>query len=287
VAGSRLVQFLVLGGLLFVLTGSPRTDRTAHVSATRVGAMRDSRVNQTGAPLTADQQQWIEARAVEDEVLYREARRLGLDADDEIVRQRLIQKLLFLAEDLGGASQVPSEAELRAFHAGHPDRWSRPAVTRFIHIFASTREAADRFRATAVSWSEDPARRDEPPDLGESFPLSRIVEMDSDELAQTYGETFARGIDDIAVGSLGGPIASKWGWHLVRVVSRLPAHTATFEEAQEDVKVDYLLARREAAVHKYLVQLVTQYRIDVDGRVVTTLPDTHRTASRTAASGED
>jgi hypothetical protein len=45
--------------------------------------------------------------------LYREALRLGLDVGDPIVRQRLIQKVLFVAEDLGGATRTPREAEPR------------------------------------------------------------------------------------------------------------------------------------------------------------------------------
>lgn len=284
---SRLVHFLILGGLLFALTGSPKTDLTAHVSSERIAAMRDARLNQKGAPLSAEEEQWVEARAIEDELLYREARRLGLDAEDEIVRQRLVQKLLFLAEDLGGASQEPTEAELRTFYAAHPDRWKRPAVTRFVHIFSSTREALEKLRPAAVTWSNEPGRRDQPPDLGESFPLSRVVEMASDELAQTYGAPFAQGLDGIPVGSLGGPLASKWGWHFARVLSRVPAHVATFDEAHDEVKLDEALARREESVRRYLARLFARYHVDVDGRVVSTLPETHRTAQRTAASGED
>jgi peptidyl-prolyl cis-trans isomerase C len=48
-------------------------------------------------------------------VLYREAMRLGLDRDDGLVREHLIQKMLLLAEDLGGASREPTRDEVRAY----------------------------------------------------------------------------------------------------------------------------------------------------------------------------
>jgi hypothetical protein len=79
----------------------------------------------------------VKERAIEDEILYREGEKLGFDKSDYIVRQRVIQKVLFLAEELAGATQSPTDAQLRAFFAATPSRWTQPEVFHFRQIFAS------------------------------------------------------------------------------------------------------------------------------------------------------
>ena len=60
---------------------------------------------QFGVAPTAAQLQVIVDDYIDDEVLYREARKIGLDQDDEIIRRRLIQKLEFLQRDAVAAAQ--------------------------------------------------------------------------------------------------------------------------------------------------------------------------------------
>ncbi len=55
---------------------------------------------------------------IDEEIGYREAVAMGLDADDTIVRRRMRQKLEFLAED-ADASEEPSEQQLLAHLQSH------------------------------------------------------------------------------------------------------------------------------------------------------------------------
>ncbi len=75
--------------------------------------------------------------------LYREAVELGLGRDDPIVRRRLIQKMRLLA----GAEDGPvraTEQELRDYYEGHAERFMEPARLRLSHVFLSR----DRRQAT-------------------------------------------------------------------------------------------------------------------------------------------
>src|SRR5690606_921986 len=74
---------------------------------------------------------------IDEEVAYREAIAMGLDADDTIVRRRMRQKLMFLAED-AEASEEPSEAELAAWLADHAAQYRIPARVSFRQVLAST-----------------------------------------------------------------------------------------------------------------------------------------------------
>ena len=76
------------------------------------------------------------ATLIEEELLAREARALGLDQNDTIVRRRLAQKLTFIVEDTSRIAD-PSEDELRRFHSEHAERYRTDPRITFRHIFFS------------------------------------------------------------------------------------------------------------------------------------------------------
>src|SRR5438270_10574020 len=91
---NRLLQFLALGAIIFAL--APRPPSPAHISlkAGYLAALEAAEAARHAGSTSTE----VERRAIEDEVLYREAVRLGLDRGDPLVRGHLIQKVLLLAE---------------------------------------------------------------------------------------------------------------------------------------------------------------------------------------------
>src|SRR3546814_4656079 len=73
-------------------------------------------------PTEAELDSQIE-RFVRDDVLYREALRLGLDRDDAVVRRRLAQKMDMLASAQAETAR-PSDAVLHAWLGAHPERFA-------------------------------------------------------------------------------------------------------------------------------------------------------------------
>ncbi len=92
------------------------------------------------------------------EELYREAIALGLDRDDLIVRQRLVQKIRLLAGAEGGAVRA-SEAELRAYLARNRDRFMQPARVRLSHVFLSRDQQQDDLGETALRLLDELRRQ--------------------------------------------------------------------------------------------------------------------------------
>jgi hypothetical protein len=128
-----LVHFLLLGAALFglsYLVGSP--------AATPAGANRivitpaiinnlQVSFNRSAAhdPSPAELDNLIEDY-VREEVLNREARALGLDVDDPLVRRQLRRRMEFLSEDTV-ENLAPTEDELKAFVAKNPKPFLDPA----------------------------------------------------------------------------------------------------------------------------------------------------------------
>jgi peptidyl-prolyl cis-trans isomerase C len=279
VVRSPLVHFVVLGGLLFVL--APRRDdpRRVEVPGAAFAAFERAQAARDGVQtLTADRAREVDGRAIEDEVLYREALRLGLDRDDPIIRQRLIQKLLLLVEDMGGASRAPTDAELRAYFEKDPARFALAPRVRFVHVFAGRREALPAAEGLAASGV---------PAAGEAFPFPRDVRGSKDELVRTYGDGFAAAAFTLAPGAWSAPVASSFGWHRLRIDEREAGRIPSFDEARSAIGFDYALDARADAIGAYLSKTVRDYRIDVDGKPVTGFVPTRRIAVRTDPSAED
>src|SRR5581483_11346012 len=237
---SRLLHFGILGGAIFALSKRERDPRAIEIPSATLTELHAAQAQHLEvANISPELAREVDAREIEDEVLYQEALRLGLDKDDPIVRQRLVQKLLLLVEDLGGASKPPTDAELRAHFDATRDRWRKPPAFRFAHVFSATRE---KLPATVDA------------SLGDPFPHPRTATRSKKAISETYGDVFAESIEHLPIGQTSEPIVSKYGWHRVRVDERIDGGPASFEEVRSDVELDYLLVRRERITGAYLAK---------------------------------
>ena len=82
-------------------------------------------------------------RHLQQEVYYREALRMGLDRDDEIIRTRLAQKMEAVASDLSALMRPPTEEQLRAFYSERPDLFTLPQAYAFRQVLYLPSEVED------------------------------------------------------------------------------------------------------------------------------------------------
>lgn len=148
-----LVHFLLLGGLLFAvfaLAGGGATGSGAatdivitpgQVENLRLSAQRTSGHDPDPAAL----QQAIDAY-VREEIYAREARALGLDQDDPVVRLRLQQRMEFLAEN-AAETRPPTDAELQAYFVQHQSDFKAGD--------APARTLAEVRPAVVVAWQDE------------------------------------------------------------------------------------------------------------------------------------
>lgn len=278
---SRLFHFAIAGGLLYLVAArNASRERRVEIDPEALAAVHEAQAKKLGvSSLPEDGKREVDARAIEDEILYREALRLGLDRDDPIVKQRLVQKLLLLVEDLGGASREPTREELRAYFEATRERWKKPARYAIVHVFASS---AERVPSTEVL-----AGATEPPAAGEAFPYPRATTSSRDEMARVFGTSFADGVAALRDGEVSGLLRSSFGWHRVRLVSRVDGGRASFDDVQKDVLLEYLLDRRERVVGAYMKSTLATYDVRVGSERLTGFIPTRRVAARVEGSAED
>jgi hypothetical protein len=279
----RLVQFFAIGAVIFLVAGSPSAPDDIALTRDYLASLEAAQAQRLGvAALSAEKRGEVERRAVEDEVLYREALRLGLDRDDAVVRRHLVQKMLVLAEDLGGASREPTADDVRACYDESRERWRVDERVRFVHVFG-----IDRATLVALDAAVRNVPGDAPPPLGDAFPRTRDVRGGRADVAATYGDAFADAVVALPVGAWSAPIRSRFGWHLVRVIGHDGGRPAELAEVYGQVRLACAVERRHAAIARFVTAAAARYRITIDGDRVDGVAPTERVALRTLPSAED
>jgi hypothetical protein len=252
-------------------SASSRAPDRIRVSEGRIQQLRETWTARWGSPPDAQQLETLIADFVREEVLYREAVASGLDRDDTIIRRHLARKVEFLAQGVA-VMTPPSEAELAAFFAAHRAHYRLAATITFTHIYFSTStrgEAASGAAIAALRRLRTASPASDAVSLGDPFMLQADYPLITrDEIRDQFGGEFADAVFRLPVGEWGGPLASSYGLHLVRLSERSEERDPLLEDVRDQVLNDLNDERVRTAVDADYARLRTRYRIEVDAHTV-------------------
>ena len=135
-AAEPLAQFLLIGAGLFALHAAVRSGEPVgeiRVSEGQLASLAALHERAWQRPPTRQELRGLVDGWIREEVAEREARALGLDRDDPVIRRRLRQKLQFLSEERADQRQ-PAEADLRDWLRRHPERYRRDPAYSFQQV---------------------------------------------------------------------------------------------------------------------------------------------------------
>ncbi|HEX9877193.1 MAG TPA: peptidylprolyl isomerase [Gammaproteobacteria bacterium] len=271
-----LVHFIVLGAAIFGLfavldRASPDESRRIVVSEAEIASLWQAMAMLYGqAPTEAELYQLVEPM-IREEVLYREALALGLDRDDSRVRQRLVEKMTFLTDDLFAAHE-PMEEELEAFFEANGASFDEPARVSFEQLYFSPSLHGESLVTDAEAALRRLAEGGEV--RGDESGLAPALEdVSEQELRAELGQSFAAEVLALdADGAWHGPLRSQFGVHLVRLSGRSEARRPRLDEVREQVVEALLRQRRQQANDAAYAQLRDRYEIVIE------LPEVARAA---------
>ncbi len=156
---------------------------------------------------------------------------------------------------------TPEEAE-KFYKEGPPSKFDAPEMVRASHILASVAKDAPPEEALAAEQKiEGLAARAK---KGESFEELAKANSDDPNAKKTGGDLdyfsrerimpeFADVAFKLKPGEIGGPVRTQFGYHLIKVTDHKAAHTATFDEAKDQIMVYLQDEKRRDAIAR-LVQ---------------------------------
>ncbi len=269
-----LVHFVALGALLFGAyallnrgSASPKENEavTIRITTNLVAWLADTWVRQRQRPPTQEELNGLVRESLREELLAREARAMGLDENDLIVRRRLAQKLEFVVQDTARLAE-PTDEDLRRFYEANPDRFLTQATLSFTQVYFSRERredaAADAKAALAELGQSPPAAR--PSDLGDHLLDPEMLDADAQTVSGQFGREFARAVFALPPGAWHGPIESGYGLHLVRVTGAKPAQRRELGEVKAQVLDLWRDQERREENERYFASLLKKYVVVVD-----------------------
>lgn len=249
-----LVQFLIAGLVLFAFfawKGEPvdpasRSIVISQEDRARFALQWEQMMQRppTDAELDSLTQTWLR-----EEILYREALRLGLDRDDAVVRKRLSNKMDFLASSIAETA-TPSEETLSKWLTDNPQRFANDAIYSFDQLYFTDKAAAlaalDQV-GSAADWR------------GMGKPISLPATSDgvaAKSVESRFGIAFLENLQSIGDpkkpgDQWTGPVASGFGWHLVRLralnVGKVPPLANIRDRVETDWRSATLQQRKDDA----------------------------------------
>lgn len=278
-----LFHFLLLGALVFGAWSAlhppepaenPRTivvDRAALLTfiqyRTRTFDEREAaRRLDSWAPEVVDD---LVNEFIREEALYRSAAEMGLDADDYVIRQRLVQKVEYMAEGVGQDVAAPPDAELEAWYASRRDEYVEPATVTFAHVFFSrARHGNEGAKRLAVSMlrqlNEDGVTFAAAPGFGERFAYHvNYVQRSREEVLSHFGDSMATSLFGLAADATRwqGPFESPHGAHLVLLTRSEPARYPPFADLRERILRDWLAEVSRQRKDAFIADVVNGFTV--------------------------
>ena len=259
-----LVHFLVLGALVFVAMSGRAPDlgeRRIIVDEPVVAGLVNHHVRAFRRPPTAEELDGLIRDHVRGEVYYREALRLGLDTDDEVVKKRLRNKMLAVAGAEAEAAQ-PSDAELQALLDADPARYAAPPRYRLEQIYLGPDAPALRAAAAAEIGRIPKGAR--PGITTQPLPLpARFDDASQTDLAEQLGDDFATALARLPVGTWMGPLVYGFGLHLVRIDQRVQPPPPRLADVRQRLENDWRSDAIRNAQDAHLRQLLDSYAVEI------------------------
>jgi hypothetical protein len=268
------LHFLLAGAVLFGAytwmnraAEKPAADNAAQIriSTGDVQWLTENWTTQWQRPPTPEDLRGLITDYVNEQLLAREARALGLEDNDVIIRRRLAQKLTFLIDDTLRRTE-PTEDELRQFYAANAQRFRTGTRISLTHVYFSPQGRPDA-RSDAMRTLKLVLAADDIPtaELGDRLLIAPELRDETEQsLANAFGPAFARAVLEIKTDAWSGPIESGYGLHLVRVLTRQDANLPPLAQVRARVAEEWKREQEQLAKERYIAELRRKYDIVVD-----------------------
>ena len=270
------VHFAVLGAAIFIayraIAPASVNDAEIVVTADRIAALGAQFSGMhAGRPPNEQELRGMIERHVRDEMLYRDAIALGLDRDDPVVRNRILQKAEILRGD--ALSVEPTDADLQDYLDAHRNEFDIAARVSFEQIYfdpTKHRDDVDTVMARARRSLASGVGADAVGDRTLLPPA--MVRVSPAEITSQFGEGFTQAVAGIRDAEWHGPFITTYGAHLVRITWRGEPTRATLDNARMVVAREWSRDHAVTMKEQFYRELATRYTVRIEPPASGTLP---------------
>ena len=157
-----ILHFFILGVVVFGLKAwfgigqnTPSNERIVEITSAEIDWFRTLFRKRNGREPGLEELRGHVNQLVREQILSSEARGLGLDKNDEVVRRRLAQKMDYLFKDMASGTQ-PTDLDLETYLNTNPGRYTIPGATSFDQVFFNPDRGKHEAELAADAFIKDP-----------------------------------------------------------------------------------------------------------------------------------
>ncbi len=257
------VHFALLAALLFAVTAfvGHGDDNVIEIDRDQIVLRIRQLEAERGAPLSVAERSLVEEAYIDERVLVREAKALGLEVDarvDDILAQKMMHVL---------SAEViqPTQAELEAYYTENR-MWYIPQLSVTIDEVVVP-EGSSQGRALPTQLQEGV-----PPEelVGDLLIGHRVMsDMTSETLVQVFNDETAAIVLEAELGVWVGPHETVRGYHWLRVTERSESTPLPLDVVKDVVRLDWISEREQGRLDERIAELRRGYSIEFTREGVT------------------
>ena len=229
-----LLHFVVIGAALFAWyqmaskpAAAPDSSRTESrrivVDEAKLQELMIQFEQNQGRPPTRAELSQLVDDWIREEVLCRSALAAGVDRNDPVIRQRLVNLMQwYLAGQ--GADGEPGQDSLRSYYENDPTGATNTVVFEQVFfnpairdaVLMNARKTLDLLQAGKLTGKEAVMTRGDPLVAGGDKVAEELQQGRAPDLASNFGMPFLDLVRRMPLDSWSGPVQSSRGWHLVK-----------------------------------------------------------------------
>ncbi len=253
-AREPLLHFALLAAGLFALAAVVRRDDDLIEVTRQELDWRILQVEEREGALNEEDRQFVEEAYIDERVLIREARAMGLDADERI-DDILVQKMLHI---LSGDVIQPTDAELAAHYEANREAYATDAALTVDEVVVAENALLPRALLEGTPPEQLPAG---------SVIGQRVLErLTYEDLVQIFGEGGAQIVSSAETGDWWEAQQSSRGRHWVRVRESFGSAMPPLDVVRDAVRLDWIAAQEQVRLLDRVAELRTNYTVVVEGR---------------------
>lgn len=207
---------------------------------------------------------------IKEEVLFREASTLGLDAQDYVIRRRLVQKMEFIIDVELDEIKAPSDDQLEKHFENNRDLYYLESTVTFAHIFFDkTKYPSDDIVEIAKTVKKkldfSKATFRDASKHGDPFLYNvNYVESEFDLIASHFGRDLAQELFSSNVVSgvkWQGPYRSRHGLHLIALIEKNAGYFPNASAIKKRLSDDFYYGERKKLVERAIKEKTEKYKI--------------------------
>ena len=269
-----ILIFFVVGILLFVWQSSEPESHIINIDRASLIRFIENRTKNFSGSVAGNFDELSDAalmdavyQYIREEMFYRKALALGLDLEDYVIRQRLVQRVEYLSQ--GQIIPEPEDAELRAYYLENQALYARPVKVTFTHVYFSEARNGEAALVQATSALEElrsgKVRFDQAPGHGERFLYHlNYVDKSAQEIESHFGADMAASIFALSPEDRWhGPLRSIHGYHLVMLTDRAPAYVEEFSVSKSLARARWMAQQKNFQKEASVRAIIAEYQVEL------------------------